>query len=96
MAGKLGEDAFRRSAIFGLAGKTSVQIDDVQMLRTRLREYHRLRGRIIAVDGRTGHIAFRQAYHLAALKVDGGENDHGFHSRNRSSRERPNAWLFSG
>ena len=48
-----------------------------------------LRSRIIAIDCRAVHIAFGKADEFAALQVDCGENDHGFHSRNLLSRSSP-------
>ena len=68
------------------------------MLRARIGEQQRLRGGIVAIDGRTIHIAFGQAHDLSTLQVDGGKNDdahgamlmgQGFQSRKRERKERP-------
>jgi len=63
----------------------------MDMLRAGLREQHRLRGGIIAIDRGTVHITFGQADDLAIFQVDGGKDDEaqGHHSRKRERKERP-------
>ncbi len=91
MAGKGFDDRLHRLAIDRLARERAVEVDDVQMLRARLGEQHRLMGGIVAIDGGAVHIALGQTDDLAALQVDGGEDDqaHGCHSRKRVRKERP-------
>ena len=43
----------------------------------------------VAVDRGAVHVAFGQPDDLAVFQVDCGENDHGFHSRNRASIASP-------
>ncbi len=80
-----------RRGIDRMAGKTAVQIDNMQMLRPRLREQGRLRRRIVAIDGRAVHIPLGQAHDLPVFQIDGGKNDkaQGRHSRKRDRKERP-------
>ena len=58
-------------------------------LRTGLGEEQGLRRGIVAINRRTGHVAFGQANDLALLEIDGGEDDQGCHSRNRLRKESP-------
>ena len=89
MAGESLEDRLHRAAVLRLPGETAVQIDHVQMFRPRRREQQRLRGGIVAVHRGARHIAFGQAHDLAGFEINGGEYDHGFHSRKRSSNFSP-------
>ena len=56
----------------------------------------RLRGGIVAEDGRLVHVALDQADAAAVLEVDGGKQDHGRHLRKLAMSARPSFWLFSG
>ena len=65
------------------------------MLGTCIGKEHRLRGGIVAIDGRAVHIALGEADDLPCLEVDRGEDDearrgiYGRHSRKRSSKAKP-------
>ena len=91
MSRKPRDDGFHGVAIDALTGKGAVEIDDVEMVRARIREQHRLRRGIVAINGRAVHIALRQTHDLAAFQIDRGKDDktHGRHSRKRSSSARP-------
>src|SRR5690606_30080257 len=71
------EDRLDRGAVYRPAGKSAVQIDHVQPFETLLLEGARLGSGIRIVDGRTFHVAQREAHALAVLEVDGGEEDQG-------------------
>ena len=89
VAGKSLDNRLDRLAIAALARETAVKIDHVEVLRACLGKDHRLRRRIVAVNGRAVHVAFGQPYDFAAFEVDCGEDDHGFHSRKRASVAKP-------
>jgi hypothetical protein len=95
MAGKACHDALDGLGIDRAAGKAAIQIDDVEKARACLGEQHRLRGGIIAIDGRALHIPLGEAHDLAALEVDRRKDDearnigHGRHSRKRLRKARP-------
>ena len=57
-------------------GKGTIEIDDMQHLRSGISEQLCLRARIIGIDRRTVHIAFGEPHALATLEVDGGKDDH--------------------
>ena len=44
---------------------------------------------VVAIDRGPVHVALGQADDFALLEVDGGKDDHGRHSRNRASSDRP-------
>ena len=91
-----GENAFDRRGVHRLAGEGAVEIDDVQPVEALGREGARLRGRVGVEHGRLRHVAAHQAHALAALEVDGREENHGRHLRKLAIRARPSFWLFSG
>ena len=59
-----------------LARKGSVEIDHMEPARARERKARSLFAGIVAVHGRAVHIAFGEADDIAALEIDGGEDDH--------------------
>lgn len=61
----------------------------MEMLRAGIGKGQRLRRRIITINGGAIHIAFGQTHDLAIFQIDGGKDNHGFHSRKRASRSRP-------
>jgi hypothetical protein len=68
----------------------------VEILKTLRLEDLRLRGGVGVEHRRLRHVAELQTYGLAALEVDRGEQDHGFHLRKFSISFSPSVWLFSG
>ena len=90
VAGKGRDDGFHRLAIAAFAGKRTVEVDDMQVPGPGVGKQHRLRRRLVAIDGGAAHVPFGQPHDFAVLEVDGGENDHqGFQSRKRERRSSP-------
>ncbi len=90
------QDRLDRIAIAALAGKGAIEIDDMQILKALALEDARLGRRIGVEHRRLRHVAQLQAHGLPILQIDGGKQDHGFHSRKFSMSFSPSAWLFSG
>ena len=59
-----------------LAGAGRVEVDHVQRLRALVLPEARELHRVVAEDGDVVEVAAAQAHCLAALDVDGGEDDH--------------------
>ena len=96
MAWKGRDNRLNRGLIDPVTGKCPVQIDDMQPAGPSLGEEACLRGGVVAVNRRPVHVTFGQANDLTVLQVNGGENDHGIHSRKARRKFRPTVWLFSG
>ena len=79
-----------------LAGKGTVEIDDMQIFESLRSEAARLRRRIEVEHGRARHVALFEANALAVFQVDGRKEDHGFHFKKFEIRASPKRWLFSG
>jgi len=90
------QDGLDRGRVHRLAGKGTVEIDDMQPVEALRLEICRLGGRIIVEDGRLRHVALPEAHALAVLEVDCREQDHGRHRRKLARSARPSCWLFSG
>ena len=73
-----------------LAGKRTVEIDDVQIFKTLRGKTFRLGCGIEVEHGRTRHVALLEPHALAVLQVDRGKEDHGFHFRKFAIRASPN------
>src|SRR4051794_11483177 len=79
-----------------LAGKRTVEIDDVEILKALRNEARRLRGGIEVEHGRARHVALFEAHALAVFEVDRRKENHGFHRKKFEIRAKPKRWLFSG
>ena len=82
--------------IHRLAGKGTVEIDDVQIFEPLFGEGPRLVSGIEVEHGRACHVALFEAHALAVFQVNGGKQDHGFHFKKFEIRANPKRWLFSG
>lgn len=89
VAGEGGDDRPDGVAVPALARERAVEIDDVEVAGPCVGEEQSLRGRVVAVDRSSVHVAFGQPYHLPTLQVDRGEDDQGRHVRNLSSSAMP-------
>ena len=69
------QNRFNGLAIFRLAGKCAVKIDDVKPFESLILEFRRLGGRIGIVNPRGFHVAESKTYAFAVFQVDGGEED---------------------
>src|SRR6185437_564054 len=69
------QNGLDRCSVNGLAGKSPVEIDDVQVLEALPLEGERLRRRIVVEHGRRVHFAELEAHALAVFKVDGWKKD---------------------
>jgi hypothetical protein len=79
------------------AGKRAVEIDDMEILRPGLGKQHRLRRRIIAIDGRAGHIALGQAARTCPpLRSMAGKTITASTPENARGAPGRKSWLFSG
>ena len=85
------------SALTGCAGEGAVEIDDMQIVETLLREPSRacaagsaLKTVACAMSPRT------RRTHSPFFEVDRREKDHGRHFRKLAISARPSVWLFSG
>ena len=78
----------------------AIQVDHVQPFCAGGQPAPGCRGRVAAVGGLAGGVAFLQADHLTGAQVDGGingEGGRGVHSLKKFSRMVwPTRWLFSG
>ncbi len=96
------DDALHDGEVDELAGARGVQVDDVEGLRALVLPEPRQRDRVVAEHGDVVEVAAPQAHGLAALDVDGREDDHEARtsclarSTKLASRRRPTTELFSG
>src|SRR3546814_7924387 len=61
----------------------------------RIRKQQCLRRRIVAIDGGPRHFPFGEAHDLTLFQINGGKNNHGFHSRKRARSEEHTSELQS-
>ena len=91
-----GENASNSIGVHGLARERPVEIDDMQVVEPLRDERSRLISGIGVEHRRTRHVALDKANALAVFEIDGGEQDHGRHSRKLAISLSPSVWLFSG
>jgi len=90
------KDALDGGGIHRLAGKRSVEIDDVEIFKALLYENLGLRRRIVVEHGRARHVALLQAHGAAVFQIDGRKQNHGIHFKKFAISSSPSFWLFSG
>ncbi len=90
------ENAIDSAGIHRLAGKSAVEIDDVQIFKSRQFKSARLRRRIAVKHGGARHVALLEAHGQSLFEIDGGKKNHGAHFRKFAISLSPNRWLFSG
>ena len=84
-------------AVDRLTGERAVEIHQVQPPATRRHPAPGHRHRFVGKDRAVFHQALAQAYALAILEIDRGNNQHWpFHSRKLRNSLSPAVWLFSG
>src|SRR6185436_4221613 len=79
-----------------LARERTIEIDDVQILKTRALERGRLFGGIAMKHGCARHVALLQTHAQTVLEIDSRKQDHGVHFRKFEISAIPSFWLFSG
>ncbi len=72
----LGQDGLDGRLVLGLAGKRAVQVHQVQAARARIRPLAGHGGGVFAKGGRLVHVTLLEAYAVAVLEVDGGDEQH--------------------
>ena len=79
-----------------LAGKSAVEVDDMQIFKALPFENQRLRSGIVIENSRLRHVAMDKANAFALLQVNCRKQDHGRHLKKLEISRRPIVWLFSG
>src|SRR5262249_22692884 len=79
-----GDDSADGAAIFGTAGKGAVEIDDVDARGSSVGKGAGHIGGMVGVDGGALAASFDEADHLAAHKIDSGDDQHRQSTKARS------------
>ena len=80
------ENRAHRVGVDRLAGKSAVEVDDVEPSEARRRESPCLRRGVVGEDRRPRHVSLHEAHTGAVFEIDRGKEDHGAASGGRSVR----------